>query len=81
MVSAERLRELLRYDLDTGMFYWRRSRRGPHNGGSVAGRPTQRYWQIMVDGKRYQAHRLAILYVTGKWPPNVVDHIDGDGFK
>jgi len=79
MVSAERLRELLHYDPETGIFRWRNWRTGPAK--ETAGRPSQRYLQIQVDGRRYQAHRLAILYVTGVWPPDVVDHIDGDGFN
>jgi len=27
------------------------------------------------------AHRLAVLYMTGSWPENLVDHADGDGLN
>jgi hypothetical protein len=47
--------------------------------GSVAGTPTHKgYWQINLDGRLYQAHRLAWFYVYGAWP-NIVDHRDTIG--
>jgi hypothetical protein len=46
--------------------------------GDVAGtlHPTG-YIHIRVDGKNYQEHRLAWLYVHGKFPDNCIDHING----
>ncbi len=37
------------------------------------------YVHISVFGSMYFAHRLAFCHVTGKWPVDDVDHIDGDG--
>ncbi len=48
--------------------------------GKKAGRinPSTGYLEICLYGRRYGAHRLAILILTGAWPPHCVDHINGD---
>ncbi len=35
------------------------------------------YLSINVAGQIYLAHRLAWLYMTGQWPDDMVDHING----
>lgn len=77
MVTQERLKELLDYNPDTGVFTWRVNRTGTAKTGSVAGAVVGHgYREIKVDGKRYKAHRLAWLYVHGKFPPNYIDHVN-----
>lgn len=78
MISAEELRELVHYDQDSGVFT-RLKRTSPKaRAGVVAGGLTpEEYWRIGVDGRRYLAHRLAFLYMTGAWPEHDVDHING----
>jgi hypothetical protein len=79
-LSQARLKELLSYDPETGLFK-RRESRGGQNEGDVAGAVhDDRYVIVGVDGQRYLAHRLAFLYVKGYMPP-YVDHEDGDGFN
>ena len=70
-LSQEKVRELLQYESDTGRFFWR-------NDGSEAGTYTLGYRAIRINGRRYFAHRLAWLYVCGRWPRDQIDHIDRD---
>lgn len=77
-LTAERLREVLSYDPESGIFRWKKSRRNV-NTGKVAGTPCSGgYISIGVDQKYYKAHRLAWLYVHGVWPAELIDHINGD---
>lgn len=76
-LTEARLKELLHYDPETGVFTWRNSPLVHKWRGKVAGRQDQGYWRIRIDRQEYQAHRLAWLYVTGAWPAHAVDHING----
>ncbi len=77
-ISADRLKELLCYDQQTGIFTWNKSR-FKCRPGDVAGDNSHRkgYIQIRLDYKKYYAHRLAWLFVHGTWPSGVIDHING----
>ncbi len=78
-LTQSRLKELLDYNPDTGVFVWREWRGGTAFKGSVAGRPDSKgRIQVMVDGASYFAHRLAWLFVNGKFPPEHIDHINRD---
>lgn len=75
-LTAERLRELLAYDPNTGVFTWRLGR-GRVKAGYVAGAPNGKgYLLIKIDGKNHKAHRLAWLYMHGEWPSSEIDHKD-----
>jgi hypothetical protein len=78
-LTADRLRELLRYSPSTGEFHWRVTNSIRKPAGSLAGdRKESGYVLIGIDGNRYRAHRLAWLYMTGCWPYDQVDHKDND---
>ena len=73
--SATYLRYRLRYSRQTGVFTWRVSRSNKLKEGDVAGHlHSHGYVHIQIDSKIYKAHRLAWLYVTGKWPKKDVEH-------
>ena len=77
-LTAERLRELLDYNPETGHFLWRKPPRHKIINGP-AGSHWGRYVNIGISQQIYGAHQLAWLYVYGEWPANDIDHIDGDG--
>lgn len=77
-LTQSRLKQLLRYDPQTGCFTRVVARPG-WRPGSTAGRVNHDgYHQIVVDGRRYSSHRLAFLYMTGEFPCGEVDHINRD---
>jgi hypothetical protein len=76
-LSVDRLRELLDYNPETGVFIWRvQSGRQPV--GSTAGWKQGGRIYIKVSGHQVAAHRLAWLYVYGFMPKQQIDHINGD---
>lgn len=75
-LTAEMLRKVVRYDSQTGKFYWLRSNNQSAVVGGEAGtiEPKTGYIRFTVLGRKYQAHRLAWLYITGEWPSHQIDH-------
>ena len=80
LLTAERLREILRYDPGTGQFAClvTRSNNGAKAGAIAGTRKTNGYVYIQINHRMYLAHRLAWLYMTGEWPSREVDHEDTD---
>lgn len=78
MLTQARLKELITYNPETGIMHWRVTR-GKAQAGDVAGNPSKNRLQLTVDGIPTLVHRFIWLYVYGKWPDGVIDHIDGNG--
>lgn len=84
-IALERLRQVLDYSPESGVFVWRdrpiKTREDKIFASRYAGRPAgcldpDGYVYIRIDGTLYQAHRLAWLYVHGEWPAFEIDHRD-----
>ena len=78
VVTASRLQELLDYNPHTGIFTRLKGVKGYSVGSKVGSVNSDGYLRIMIDGRKYQSHRLAFLWMTGDWPKDEVDHIDGE---
>lgn len=78
LLTADRLREVLDYDAETGLFRWKKKTNIRIVIGSIAGTYTNGRTQIRIDNVFHLAHRLAWLYVNGNHPENFIDHINGN---
>jgi hypothetical protein len=79
-LTAKRLRELLRYDPETGDWTWLKmlAVNQTKPGGKAGTSDSGGYVQIRIDGPKYSAARLAWLYMHGCWPKAEIDHKDGN---
>ena len=78
-ITHQRLLQLLDYNPETGEFFWKSDRGRLAKKGGVAGTIDGGYVKIIIEGKKYSAHRLAMFYMTGEWPPMKIDHFNTNG--
>jgi hypothetical protein len=79
MLTQQVLKSMLRYEEADGNFYWIVKRKGTRINkcaGSI--QKHAGYLQIRIQGITYYAHRLAVLWMTGSFPQETVDHLDGN---
>lgn len=76
-ISHSELKRYLRYQPSTGFWFRRTSYRANYSAGDRADKlGVKGYFRVCFRKKRYPAHRLAIFYMTGAWPPKGTDHRD-----
>jgi HNH endonuclease len=79
-ISHSELKRLLHYDPETGIWTWLASTTVKANRviGCRAGTISKQKWgpriYIIINGKRYRGSLLVWFYMTGEWPPRIVDH-------
>ena len=78
-ITQEKLKEILDYNPDTGLFIWKVNSAKNVKSGHIAGNLKDTgYIRIKINKKMYLAHHLAFLYVYGNFPKDIIDHIDSD---
>ena len=78
MITQSQLKELIHYCPDTGVFTRISSPYKAKLGVIKTCSNGNGYFQITLLGKAYLAHRLAWLYMHGKFPEEQLDHINGN---
>jgi hypothetical protein len=72
-LTQQRLKEVLSYDSESGVFTWAVGRPKAAKGAIAGGFSDRGYLTICIDGVKHRAHRLAWLYVHGVYPDQI-DH-------
>lgn len=78
-LTVEDVRKAFSYSKKTGILVWKTAcTTNPLRVGTTAGAiDAVGRIRIGMNGRRYLAHRIIWLWVTGKWPEYEVDHRDG----
>ena len=75
-LTQEYLKSILEYNPETGLFTWLVNYHSRMI-GKEAGTGSKGYKYIVINKKKYLAHRLAFLYMLGYIPDKEIDHKDG----
>lgn len=77
-LTYEQAKEMFDYDLEKGILIWKNCLSKPRLNGTVAGYlDSKGYVSIGIKKIEYKSHRIIWFLMTGKWPKNQIDHING----
>lgn len=82
MKPDDDFKDYFSYDPITGLF--RRTlipKRSKTGLGKLVGQKHFGYLRLNYKGRMYYSHRAAWFYMTGEWPTEFIDHIDGNGWN
>ena len=78
-MNLDYIKTILSYDENTGIFTWLVDRNRFKCKGKEAGCVNPRGYNIIViNGRGYRAHQLAMLFKTNIFSSNGIDHINGN---
>lgn len=84
MMEYQYLKARLLYAPKRGVFHWvsppkEHSQLLGEEAGCVAGSGNGKFYHVIkIDGTKFKRSRLAFLFMTGEFPEDLVDHINGD---
>ena len=76
MDSIDYLKSILSYNQEDGHFTWSKPRPKIQVGQRAGCLSKKGRIEIEVNGRCYQASRLAYAFMTGEWPTEQIDHIN-----
>jgi hypothetical protein len=81
-LTVDHLKKYFSYDPLEGVLRWKISPRHSVPAGQIAGTISggegNKYLYVSIQTRLYKAHAIIFCMMTGQWPHEVVDHIDGD---
>jgi hypothetical protein len=77
-MNIHELQQLLRYCPETGHLYWVAKGKGKIKKAPAGTLLHSGYRGVLINGRRFQAHRIAWVLHHGVWPLEQIDHINGD---
>lgn len=82
-LTMEQIGDLFAVDVSAGRVVWKcPPKNHPRMKGQEAGCPREsrgkRYWHIKVERRAYRRAQIVLAVMTGLWPAECVDHINGD---
>jgi len=79
-VTQRDVKDTFEYDPDTGVCTWKIYRLKAAPGEPIDERYVYKdgYIVISLKNKAHMLHRLIWLWMTGDWPKNQIDHLNGD---
>lgn len=75
-ITQSRLKEVLRYEPETGYFFWLFTKGRAKSDVPCSLKNKDGYIRIGIDGGTHSAHRLAWIFVHGEIPDLCIDHIN-----
>jgi hypothetical protein len=72
------IEDQITYDPTTGLFKWLNPVYPKRTGWIAGSDDGSGYLCFKINGSKVKAHRLAWYLMQGKWPDNIIDHVDSN---